>query len=98
MHTDPAAAAALPDGRVLSADGGLPPALGDDFAQAVAAVAALLQEDVMERTWRVWPVCAADGVGLHPVVREGDAVWWCAAGGGHEAAVVGGLGAGGRQA
>ncbi len=83
---------------MLSADGGLPPSAGDDVAQAVAAVAALLQEDVMERTWRVWPVCAADGVGLHPVVQEGGAVWWCAAGGGHEAAVVGGLGAGRSQA
>ncbi|MFE9251558.1 hypothetical protein [Streptomyces sp. NPDC007088] len=87
----------LADGRVLAGDGGLRPEAGVSFAAEVAAVAALVQEDLMKRTWRVWPVCGEHGTGLHADTREDVAVWWCAGARGHVAAPVGELGLGTRQ-
>ena len=49
------------------------PSDGDTAAGALAAVADLLQETVMERHWQVWPVCAVHGLGLHARTRAADA-------------------------
>lgn len=46
------------------------PSDGDTAAGALAAVADLLQETVMERHWQVWPVCAVHGLGLHARTRD----------------------------
>ncbi|MFJ2744662.1 hypothetical protein ACIO3O_33975 [Streptomyces sp. NPDC087440] len=85
----PAAGVVLADGRRLG--GGLPASAGDDPTGAVAAVADHLQEGLMTLTRRVWPVCDRHGLGVHAVVRNGSAVWWCAAAQGHPLAPVGEL-------
>jgi hypothetical protein len=36
-----------------------------------------VQAEIMERDWRVWPVCDAHGVGLHLRKIQDQVVWWC---------------------
>ena len=81
----------LADGRLLVGDVGLHACTGDTLVGAVATVADLIQDDLMKRTWLVWPVCPEHQLGLHAVTREDAAVWRCAGGGGHVAAPVGEL-------
>ncbi|WP_431681452.1 hypothetical protein [Kitasatospora sp. KL5] len=69
--------------------GGLPASCGRDPATAVAAH---VQESLMERDRRVRPVCPAHRLGLHAAVApSGTAVWACSAGGGHHVAAIGDL-------
>ncbi|SEN78946.1 hypothetical protein SAMN05216267_101065 [Actinacidiphila rubida] len=82
----------LADGRLLTGGAGLPAAAGDGLAGALVAVAGLVQDDLLRRTWRVWPVCPGHGLGLHAREDRGSAVWGCAGGGGHAVALVGALG------
>ncbi|GII77472.1 hypothetical protein Sru01_24540 [Sphaerisporangium rufum] len=68
---------------------------GSDPRWALASVAGATQEVVMETIWRVWPVCAEHGLGLHvepadEVADEG-VVWRCAGAGAHVVAPVGEL-------
>ena len=70
---------------------------GDNLAAALVTVADHLQESVMERYRRVWPVCGIHRLGPHPIPLGDTTVWQCAGGGGHVLAPVGELppGAGG---
>ncbi|MFE7234961.1 hypothetical protein ACWCRF_19580 [Streptomyces sp. NPDC002405] len=81
----------LSDGRLLAGDAGLDARRGDTPAGAVTAVAELIQDDLMKRTWQVWPICSDHRLGLHAVARQGAAVWWCTGGDGHFAALIGEL-------
>lgn len=84
----------LADGRPLVGGPELCGDAGDDVTRAVAAVADVVQCGLMERTWQVWPVCPEhQRLGVHAVVRSGEAVWWCVGGSGHAVAAVGELGA-----
>ncbi|WP_198545830.1 hypothetical protein [Actinacidiphila yeochonensis] len=56
----------------------LQPGSADDPAYALSAVADAAQDTVMERLWRVWPLCAEHGLGMHPQDADGRIVWWCA--------------------
>lgn len=75
----------------IRGDAELDSAEGDDLPRAVAAIAGRVQCELMERTWKVWPLCAGHGLGVHSVVRNGVALWWCSADGGHPVAPVGAL-------
>ncbi|MET8330227.1 hypothetical protein [Streptomyces sp. NPDC005181] len=86
-----AAGVVLADGRRLSGDGRLHPCTGDDRVGAVAAVACLIQEDLLKQTWKVWPECADHGLGVHIVEHGTTVVWWCMGMGGHVLARVGEL-------
>jgi len=51
---------------------------GTDPDQALEAVAEALQEQVMEFTWTVWPLCPIHRTGLHASRDAGQrAVWHC---------------------
>ncbi|GAB2810913.1 hypothetical protein GCM10022221_05430 [Actinocorallia aurea] len=58
-----------------------------------------LQETVMDKTWKVWPVCPEHGTGLHLDQRSAHergaepagAFWFCRVEGGHRVAAVGKL-------
>ncbi|MCU7822029.1 hypothetical protein [Kitasatospora sp. DSM 101779] len=91
----PSAGVVLAGGRLHG--GGLPVSAGSDPATAAAAVAAHVQESLLERDRRVQPLCPDHGLGLHAVRHCGAAVWWCAAGGGHPAAEIGRLSRTGRN-
>lgn len=67
--------------------GGIPSGAGTDRESALAAVAEALQEQVMEFTWSVWPLCPTHHVGLHVEDRP---VWHCRTGE-HDVAAVGEL-------
>ncbi|MEU9107342.1 hypothetical protein AB0D54_23920 [Streptomyces xanthophaeus] len=86
-----AAGVVLADGRRLSGDGSLHACIGDDLVGAVAAVACLIQEDLLKQTWNVWPECADHGLGVHAVERGNTVVWWCEGTDGHALARVGEL-------
>ncbi|MEW1910862.1 hypothetical protein AB0442_20810 [Kitasatospora sp. NPDC085895] len=91
----PSAGVVLADGRLHG--GGLPVCAGGDPVTAVAAVAAHVQESLMERDRRALPLCPDHGLGLHAVRHSDAAVWWCAADGGHPAAAIGRLPRTGRN-
>ncbi|MEU6892376.1 hypothetical protein ABZ934_11380 [Streptomyces sp. NPDC046557] len=42
-----------------------------------AEVADAVQTYVADRHVTVWPLCRTHGLGLHAVVRGGEAIWWC---------------------
>jgi hypothetical protein len=51
---------------------------GTDPELALVAVADALQEQVVEYTWTVWPLCPVHQTGLHPSRdAEQRAVWHC---------------------
>lgn len=81
----------LAGGERLDRGGHILPGICDDPAAALAALAVLIQESLLEQTWQVWPVCPGHGLGVHGSLRDGEAVWWCTGGGGHVLARVGGL-------
>jgi hypothetical protein len=70
--------------------GGVCPADGADPVSALVAVAEDAQEALMEALWAVWPVCPVHRLGVHARDHEKAAVWWCAGGGGHAVAPIGG--------
>lgn len=76
------------------ASGGPPilPSSGRDAGVALVEVADAVQDVVMEHIWGVWPTCPEHGLGLHPALVEGTAVWRCAGAGIHTAAAIGDLG------
>jgi len=67
--------------------------IGDDLADASAAMADYFQDEL---AWQVgaWPLCDADGLGLHGEVHDGVPVWWCRFGG-HGVTRIGELGSSG---
>jgi hypothetical protein len=79
----------LADGVRLNWGGPILPSMCDDPAVALTGLAVMTQESLLERTWRVWPVCPRHDLGVHGSERNGTAVWWCA--GGHVLAPVGEL-------
>ncbi|MFG1807417.1 hypothetical protein [Streptomyces sp. NPDC049040] len=81
----------LAGGEPLDWGGLILPDMCDDPATALAALAVLIQESLLERTWQVWPVCPRHDLGVHGSEREREAVWWCPGDGGHVPAPVGGL-------
>ncbi|MEW1828229.1 hypothetical protein [Streptomyces sp. NPDC088196] len=81
----------LADGERLNWGGPVLPNMCDDPTTALAGLAVLIQESLLERTWQVWPVCPRHGLGVHGSEREREAVWWCAGDGGHVLAPVGEL-------
>ncbi|MFF4987007.1 hypothetical protein ACFY19_07440 [Streptosporangium saharense] len=58
---------------------------------ALWSVADATQEAVMERIWRVWPVCPTHDLGLHADTEDGTVVWRCEGDGTHTVAPVGEL-------
>ncbi|MFJ6897038.1 hypothetical protein [Streptomyces hokutonensis] len=81
----------LADGVRLNWGGPILPNMCDDPAVALTGLAIMTQESLLERTWRVWPVCPRHDLGVHGSERNGTAVWWCAGEGGHALASVGEL-------
>ena len=81
----------LADGEQLNWGGPILPNMCDDPSTALASLAILIQESLLEWTWQVWPVCPRHGLGVHGSEREREAVWWCAGDGGHVLAPVGEL-------
>ncbi|MEV0480528.1 hypothetical protein AB0I69_07890 [Streptomyces sp. NPDC050508] len=81
----------LADGVRLNWGGPILPNMCDDPAVALTSLAVMTQESLLERTWRVWPVCPRHELGVHGSERNGTAVWWCAGEGGHVLAPVGEL-------
>ncbi|MFF6835687.1 hypothetical protein ACFY84_28150 [Streptomyces sp. NPDC012438] len=81
----------LADGGRLDRGGPVPPNRCDDPVTALISLAILIQESLLERTWRVWPVCPRHDLGVHGAERDGAAVWWCSGDGGHMLAPIGGL-------
>jgi hypothetical protein len=81
----------LAGGERLNWGGHILPAMCDEPATALAGLAVLIQESLLERSWQVWPVCPRHDLGVHGSEREREAVWWCAGDGGHVLAPVGGL-------
>ena len=81
----------LADGVRLNWGGPILPSMCDDPAVALTGLAVMTQESLLERTWRVWPVCPRHDLGVHGSERNGTAVWWCAGEGGHVLAPVGEL-------
>ncbi|MFH8467860.1 hypothetical protein [Streptomyces sp. NPDC017991] len=87
----------LADGGRLNWGGPILPDMCDDPVMALTSLAILIQESLLERTWRVWPVCPRHDLGAHGSEREREAVWWCAGDGGHTLAPVGELAHAGRR-
>lgn len=81
----------LADGERLNWGGPILPTMCDDPTVALASLARLIQESLLERTWQVWPVCPGHDLGVHASERHGAAVWWCAGDDGHILAPVGEL-------
>ena len=81
----------LADGVRLNWGGPTLPNMCDDPAVALTGLAIMTQESLLERTWRVWPLCPRHDLGVHGSERNGTAVWWCAGEGGHVLAPVGEL-------
>jgi hypothetical protein len=81
----------LADGERLNWGGHILPSMCDDPTTALTSLAVVIQESLLERTWKVWPVCARHDLGVHGSERDGEAVWWCAGDGGHVLAPVGEL-------
>lgn len=81
----------LADGVRLNWGGPILPNMCDDPAVALTGLAIMTQESLLERTWRVWPLCPRHDLGVHGSERNGTAVWWCAGEGGHVLAPVGEL-------
>ncbi|MGW4734582.1 hypothetical protein ACWEQC_36400 [Streptomyces shenzhenensis] len=81
----------------------------DDATAVLTVVADAAQETVMELLWRVWPICSAHKIGMHPrpagttedwyqdeTDSAGPPVWWCRGGRDgtcHDASLVGELAA-----
>lgn len=81
----------LADGEQLNWGGHILPGACDDPTEALTSLAIMIQESLLEWTWRVWPVCPRHDLGVHGAERDGAAVWWCAGDGGHTLAPVGEL-------
>jgi hypothetical protein len=81
----------LADGERLNWGGHILPSVCDDPTMALTSLAIMIQESLLEWTWRVWPVCPRHDLGVHGSERDGTAVWWCAGDGGHMLAPVGEL-------
>ena len=81
----------LADGERLDRGGHILPSMCDGPTTALTSLAIVIQESLLESTWRVWPVCPRHGLGVHGSERGGAAVWWCAGDGGHILAPVGEL-------
>ncbi|MFE5143583.1 hypothetical protein ACFRDV_39105 [Streptomyces fagopyri] len=81
----------LADGGRLNWGGCILPGMCDDPTTALASLAVMIQESLLEWTWRVWPVCPRHDLGVHGSEHDGTAVWWCAGDGGHVLAPVGEL-------
>ena len=81
----------LADGGRLNWGGPILPSMCDDPAVALTGLAVMTQESLLERTWRVWPVCPRHDLGVHGSERDREVVWWCAGDGGHMLAPVGEL-------
>ncbi|WP_182444189.1 hypothetical protein [Streptacidiphilus sp. PB12-B1b] len=64
----------LADGRRLNWGGHILPGVGDDPTMALTYLAIMIQESLLEWTWRVWPACPRHGLGVHGSEREGSAV------------------------
>ncbi|MFF8837574.1 hypothetical protein [Streptomyces sp. NPDC015130] len=86
----------LANGERLGWGGPVLPSMCDEPTTALANLAILIQESLLERTWRVWPVCPRHDLGTHGSERDGAAVWWCAGDGGHTLAPIGELSGAGR--
>ena len=81
----------LADGERLTWGGPILPGMCDDPTTALTSLAVLIQESLLERTGRVWPVCPRHDLGVHGAARDGTAVWRCAGDGGHVLAPIGEL-------
>ncbi|MFF8594554.1 hypothetical protein ACF061_24505 [Streptomyces sp. NPDC015220] len=81
----------LADGEGLNWGGPILPGMCDDPIAALTSLTIMIQESLLERTWRVWPVCPRHDLGVHASEREGEVVWWCEGDGGHMLAPVGEL-------
>lgn len=81
----------LADGERLNRGGPILPNMCDDQATALTRLATLIQESLLGRSWKVWPVCPRHDLGVHCSERERQVVWWCAGDGGHILAPVGEL-------
>ena len=75
--------------RANSTGGGIFPCAGRDSVTALVMVADDAQDAVMHSVWGAWPVCQEHSRGVHAEERDGAAVWWCSASGGHAVSVVG---------
>ncbi|MGW4381466.1 hypothetical protein [Kitasatospora sp. NPDC004531] len=87
----PGAGVRLADGERLDRGGHILPGMCDEPTTALANLAIMIQESLLESTRQVWPVCPRHGLGVHGSERDGAAVWWCAGEGGHVLARVGEL-------
>jgi hypothetical protein len=76
--------------RYTGTSGGICPAQGADPVSAALAVADDAQDAVMHALCAVWPVCPVHRLGVHARDHDEAAVWWCAGGGGHAVAAIGG--------
>jgi hypothetical protein len=81
----------LANGDRLNWGGPILPGMCDDPTTALTSLAIMIQESLLEWTWRVWPVCPRHDLGVHGSERDGTAVWWCVGDGGHVLAPVGEL-------
>lgn len=73
------------DGQIV---GGVPlMAIGQ--IELVVEVADGAQEEIMD-DWRVWPECPHHNAGLHPELRDGEAIWNCRTGD-HQVGLIGHL-------
>jgi hypothetical protein len=70
---------------------GIFPEEGKDPVTALAAVADDAQDAVMHSIRGAWPTCPKHRLGVHALARDGVAVWWCRADGGHVVARIGQL-------
>ncbi len=70
---------------------GLAPSDGDgsDPLAALVLVADELQDAVMDSLMAAWPVCPRHNLGAHARAIDGEAVWWCKGGTGHDISVIG---------
>lgn len=50
-------------------------------ADSVEEVGEIVQDQIIDREMKVWPVCGWHRTGLRARVVDGRAVWWCRAGG-----------------
>ncbi|MFG2946188.1 hypothetical protein [Streptomyces adustus] len=81
----------LADGARLNWGGPVLPSMCDDPTTALTGLTTMIQESLLEWTWRVWPECSRHNLGVHASIREREVVWWCAGEGGHVLAPVGDL-------